>query len=326
MIDYNHIGEEEIHLAKFRVSEKVLRLAISVIAFPLTFFQFALSQYEINKFKHPGKMINVGSRHLHTIATGKNKHQPTVILESGMGGCALDWSLVQTHLSEYTKVVSYDRAGFGWSTQTIENPTCENYVADLRELLSRMDLKPPYILVGHSYGGMIMRLYASKFPDEVVGIVLVDSTHEKRFTEAGSSEGRRVEQLNHQNRLKLGYLLSPIAVPRLIKQHIGSKRLPTDIQKTVTALGYRTNAYKAAYLELLHTIKSADQLHRSKSLRSDMPIIVISAGRQNEEWKEGQKELLNLSKKIQHIIVEDSWHSIHIYNPQAVIDSVIRLL
>lgn len=273
-----------------------------------------------------GRLINIGSHSLHAIVAGQDKKGPTVILESGMGGCALDWSLVQPELSKHTKVISYDRAGFGWSTQTIDEPTCENYVHDLRKLLNRLELKPPYLLVGHSYGGMIMRLFASEFPDEVMGIILVDSTHEKRYFESNSSEKRRIERLKNQKRLRLGYLLSPIGVPRLIKQHIGSKRLPLDIQKKVASLGYRNNAYKAAYLEFLCTIKSAEQLHQSQPLRSDIPIVVLTAGKQSEAWKHGQKELLILSKKTQHIIVEDSWHSIQIHNPQVVINSVISLL
>jgi pimeloyl-ACP methyl ester carboxylesterase len=312
----------QIHFA-----EKVLRSTISIICFPLTFIQTVLSKYEMQKYKRLGEIINVGNHILHTIVTGKGKPTgPTVILESGMGGCALDWSLVQPELSKHTTVISYDRAGFGWSTQTIEQPTCQNYVNDLRNLLSRLELEPPYLLVGHSYGGMIMRLFASEYSDEVMGIILVDSTHEKRYLDSHLSENRRIERVKYHNRLRLGYLLSPIAVPRMLKQHIGSRRLPPNIQKKVIALGYRNNAYKAAYLEFLCSTKSADQLHKALPLKSDIPLIVLTAGRQGEEWKEAQKELLNLSEKTQQIIVVDSWHSIQIHNPQVVIDSVISLL
>lgn len=313
-------------MTKINASERILRTAISLIGFPLAVIQTLLSQYEIHKYKQMGNMINIGSHSLHAIVTGIDKNRPTVILESGMGGCALDWSLVQPELSKHTRVISYDRAGFGWSTQTINKPTCKNYVTDLRNLLSRLELEPPYLLVGHSYGGMIMRLFASEFPNEVMGIILVDSTHEKRYLESGTSENRRKDRLKYQNRLKLGYLLSPIAVPRMLKQHIGSKRLPLNTQKKAASLGYRNNAYKAAYLEALCTMESAEQLHHSQPLRSDIPLIILTAGRQSEEWKQGQKELLNLSKKTQHIIVEDSWHSIQIHNPQAVINSVISIL
>ncbi|WP_442049549.1 alpha/beta fold hydrolase [Paenibacillus sp. 2TAB19] len=223
------------------IGNQMLRAAISVIGFPLTFMQAALSQYEGDKHKPQGELVRVGPRSLHAIVSGKsNPACPTVVLEAGMGGCALDWSLVQPKLSTYTKVLSYDRAGFGWSTGTLERPTCKHYVEDLRGLLSELKLTPPYLLVGHSYGGMIMRMFAAEYPDEVE--------------------------------------------------------------------------------------ESAAQLVRSRPLRADMPIAVLTAANQTEEWLEGQKVLLQLSKETQHTIVEDSWHAIQIHKPQSVIDAVVRLL
>lgn len=269
----------------------------------------------------------MGTHHLHAIVTGSSSSNlPTILLESGMGGCALDWSLVQPELAKHTKVLSYDRAGFGWSTTPISEPTCEGYLRDLRQLLIQLELEPPYILVGHSYGGMIMRLFASAFPEEVAGIILVDSTHEQRFIESTFNQTRYEERLRHLRRLRLGYLLSPIGLPRLFKQSIGAKRLPPPVQHTVNTLGYRNNAYKAAYLESLCTIESALQLVESEPLASDLPIRVLSAGRQNQEWQESQKRLLQLTAKTRQIIVQDSWHSIQLYQPQAVIDSVLSLL
>jgi pimeloyl-ACP methyl ester carboxylesterase len=155
---------------------------------------------------------------------------------------------VQPELSKHATVISYDRAGFGWSTQTMERPTC-SYVDDLRLLLKIVGLKPPYLLVGHSYG-MIMRLYAAEYPDEIMGVVLVDSTHESRYIASDMNKNRKKEREKNLREFRLGYLLSPIAVPRMIKRHIGSKRLPSDVQKIATSLGYRNYAFKAVYSEL----------------------------------------------------------------------------
>ncbi|OAB41512.1 hypothetical protein PGLA_17105 [Paenibacillus glacialis] len=143
-----------------------------------------------------------------------------------MGGCSLDWCHVQPELSEMATVITYDRAGFGWSTPSLSEPTYQQYVDDLHLLLTTLDRKPPFLLVGHSYGGMIMRLFAATYPDEVMGLVLVDST----------------------------------AIPRLMRMHIGSKRLPPEILKKARALGYRSSAYKSAYSELLNTGDSSIQL------------------------------------------------------------------
>ncbi|WP_082967573.1 alpha/beta fold hydrolase [Paenibacillus oryzae] len=131
LFDLNHNRKGVQVTTMIKVPEKILRSTIAAIGFPLTIFQSFLSKRALYQYKTQGVIINVGNHNLHAVVTGEGEHQPTVILESGMGGCALDWALVQPSLSRYTKVLSYDRAGFGWSTQTINKPTCENYVTDL---------------------------------------------------------------------------------------------------------------------------------------------------------------------------------------------------
>jgi pimeloyl-ACP methyl ester carboxylesterase len=311
-------------MSKIPIVEKCVRSSISIIGFPLTLFQTIISKYHIYRYKPIGKFVNVGSRNLHAVVTGQGT--PTVILESGMGGCSLDWSLVQPEISNYATVISYDRAGFGWSTKLMDQPTCKNYVDDLRCLLKNMNLKPPYLLVGHSYGGMIMRLFSTEYPDEVMGLNLIDATHESRYLPSNMNENRIKQQEQNKKQFRLGYLLSPIAIPRIIKRHIGANRLPSNVQKIVHALGYRNNTFKAVYSELLYAVDSAIQLQSAHHLSPDLPVIVLSAGKQNEEWKQGQEELLNLSNHTKQIIVEDSWHSIQIHKPEIVISAVKSLL
>lgn len=119
--------------------EKSIRQAISIVGFPLTMYQLILSYYHMNKYKPTGKLVRIGKRYLHAVVTGEHKTEaPTIILESGMGGSSLDWSLVQPELSKHATVISYDRAGFGWSI-TMEQPTCNHYVDDLRLLLHEMN-------------------------------------------------------------------------------------------------------------------------------------------------------------------------------------------
>lgn len=312
-------------MSQISIIDRSVRTLVAVVFFPFTIWQNLLSKYELRKYRPTGKLTQIQQRYIHSVVTGDNKH-PTIILESGMGGCSLDWSLVQPELSKHASVLSYDRSGFGWSMKTMDQPTIQNYVNDLRLLLNELYIKPPYILVGHSYGGMIMRLFASEYADEVQGLVLVDSTHENRFLYDNLIGTRVKERKNHMNMVRLGYLLSPVGIPRLLKRHIGVKRLPTEFQKKVTSLGCRNNAFKAAYLESLYTEESALQLKHASPLKDDLPIVVLSARKQTEEWKKGQSDLLNLSQQTTQIWVEDSWHAIQVYRPDAVIKAVKSLL
>jgi len=105
--------------------------------------------------------------------------KPTVILENGSDGFTPDWALVQARVAKFARVCSYDRAGFAWSDRGPAINTVEQTMDDLHLLLHTVPIKPPYILVGHSIGGLFVRAYQRRFPNEVVGMVLVDATPEE---------------------------------------------------------------------------------------------------------------------------------------------------
>ncbi|OAB45197.1 hypothetical protein PBAT_13410 [Paenibacillus antarcticus] len=305
-------------------SDRFIRNTLSFIGFPLSLFQHISSTYQRNQYNPSGRMIEINQHNIHVNVSGKGSS--TIILESGMGGCSLDWCHVQPVLAEDATVITYDRAGFGWSSPSPSEPTCQQYVDDLRSLLTTLGRKPPFLLVGHSYGGMIMRLFAATYPDEVTGLVLVDSTHENRYLSEHIDPVRKNQREKALKLYRLGYLLSPIAIPRLMRMHIGSKRLPPEILQIARVLGYRTSAYKSAYLELLNTGESSIQLLQAPQLRSDLPVIVLSAGIQHNDWIKEQKYLLHLSHLTTQNIVEDSWHAIQIHRPDAVIKAIKSLL
>jgi pimeloyl-ACP methyl ester carboxylesterase len=112
--------------------------------------------------------------YLHCIGSG----QPTVVLEHGLPGTAQGWAFVQPVVAHTTRVCAYDRAGAGRSDPGPRPRTSQMLVQELHRLLERAQVAPPYVLVGYSFGGLIVRLYTAQYPDEVVGLVLVDATHE----------------------------------------------------------------------------------------------------------------------------------------------------
>src|SRR4051812_12789543 len=142
---------------------------------------------------------------------------PTVILEAGAGGFSAVWGLVQPRVAEFTHVISYDRAGFGRSDPTPSGKprTSSSAVADLHALLRAIDARPPFVICGHSLGGFHARLYTSRYPQEVAGLVLVDSDVEEEWTRVLPEEHR--QELDLMTRiLRVAKSFARIGVPQAL--------------------------------------------------------------------------------------------------------------
>ena len=213
----------------------MIRAAIFLLFFPLSITQILITKREDKKYQPPGELVNTETSKHHVHVSGKG--EPTIILDAGMGGFSVDWAFVQPELSKFSTVLSYDRAGYGWSKSNENRVTSEEYVNDLRMLLLKLKLKPPYILVGHSFGGLNMQLFAAAFPEEIAGLVLVDSVHEHYYLQEYMSEKRKLNFSKMLRVYKLGYILAPLGIPRYLKQHIGSNRLPPGYLRQAKAKG-----------------------------------------------------------------------------------------
>ncbi len=150
----------------------------------------------------PGQLIDVGGRILHLHCTGSGS--PTVLLQPGMGEMSSNLAWIAPAVSRHTRVCVYDRAGRGWS-QPADRPQDAGQIAsDLHSLLGRADVKGPYVLAGHSFGGLYSLTFAARYPDEVAGMVLLDSTAPASTTAPDGSDsgaavmasGRRAAELD----------------------------------------------------------------------------------------------------------------------------------
>src|SRR5215216_3831319 len=137
-------------------------------------FQFVTTKIDERRYPALGEMVDVGGYSLHLYCRGE-AGAPTVVMDSGLGGTVLDWQLVQPELAKSMRVCTFDRAGMGWSDPGPQPRTSQQIVKELHTLLGNAGVQGPYVLVGHSFGGLNMQLYASQYPDEVKGMVLVDS-------------------------------------------------------------------------------------------------------------------------------------------------------
>lgn len=131
-----------------------------------------------------GESIDVGGRTLFLSCIGEQA--PTVLLEAGLGADHSSWDQVQAAVAGFARVCSYDRAGLGYSAATTTPRTSADIVADLHQLLQNAGESGPYILVGHSFGGLHVRLFAHTYPAEVAGVILVDAVHEAWWQRAAA--------------------------------------------------------------------------------------------------------------------------------------------
>jgi len=295
-----------------------------------------------NSYPPIGKLVNIGSHQLHLYASGAGS--PSVVFESGGASWSLDWFLVQTEVAKFTQVCSYDRAGFGWSDSGSKPRTSEQIVSELHSLLTKAEIKKPYVLVGASFGGHTARLFSNKFPDEVAGIVLLDARHEaidskmppkwKKMEASGKSMYQFMLLASQIGFLKLlGKLMGEKATPPIVK------KLPPELRPLYLEVGFQPKYFQSNLDELAVIVESDKQLSLVGSL-GNIPLTVIRHGipdlfssmpaeqakRSEQVWQELQTELARLSSNGQLLVAEKSGHAIQIDQPSLVVDTIRQMV
>lgn len=338
--------------------EFVMKIGIALIRWAFCLgaasFSVALSsaaemQTNSPPFPPPGKLIDVGGWRLHIHSMGEARPgSPTVILEPGVGDFSVEWSLVQPGVAKFARVCSYDRAGDGWSEMGPHPRTMRQIVYELHTLLNRSGIKPPLILVGHSYGGWLVRTFQQTYPSEVAGMVLV---------EAGADNPRRIGpdgKLVRSADLVTGQEIPPVKTsgplrisdlsPRILRQMQDAadslaknpnspprNKLPLEAQKMrAWALGQighiaaGVNPFEHEELALLR-----EHRMKTKYPLGDMPLIVLTRGIPDEndpaleaEHRRDHDTMAALSRKGKLIVAAHSGHHVQLDEPNLVIDAI----
>jgi len=259
----------------------------------------------------PGHLVDVGGYRLHLYCTGANLNgRPTVILEQSAGGFALNWFLVQPQVAKLTRVCAYDRAGLGWSEPGMQPRNGQAIAKDLHTLLHRAGIGGPYVLAGHSYGGLLVRAYAVQYPDEVAGLVLLDAAHPDEWTR--TPQGQATYQQDSQNYAIARYA-ARLGVLRLVSIPFTTTpaALSTQQQAEYRALT-RTTQYWDSVAAESRAIGETMALVRDASL-GDLPLMVVTAGNNltnlDGHWAMYQRELAALSTNSVHKVVEGADHA-----------------
>jgi len=150
---------------------------------------------DLKLYPPPGTLIHLGTHRLHLFDVGKpeSNSQPTILLEAGLMSTVLSWNEVREELAKSYRVVSYDRAGLGWSDAGPNPRTIDRLVNELNTLLEQAAIPGPFVLVGHSFGGLTMPLFAARYPESTVGVILVDPVAPSEWNPPGEQDRKRVE-------------------------------------------------------------------------------------------------------------------------------------
>ncbi len=284
------------------------------------------------QFPPPGKMVDVGGRRLHVLCKGTHAG-PTVVIEQGAGSPSILWWPIQDKVAAFSRVCTYDRAGYLWSDPATRNRNLEARVDDLHALLANGNVAGPYILVGHSFGGLILRLYARKYPTEVAGMVLVDTPEEQVILRPSYDDYAK----------KVGYFATTFE----LAARLGLVRLAAAFLRTLPD-GLDVNAYRAikatAALPGFFRAMGDDPVSLSRdpaTIRAlggagslgNKPLIVIThcipfpgpAAVLEDGWLDGQRRLAALSTRGELVFAEHSNHLVQSDQPEIVIAAIKRV-
>lgn len=303
-----------------------------------------------------GQIIDIGGWRLHLFGRGlQNSKGPTVIFENGIRGFSFDWLPVQEQVTSFAKCYTYDRAGYAWSELGPRPHTMRQTVHNLHTLLKRAGVPPPYLLVGASYGGLLVRLFAQQYPQEVAGIVLVDAAFEdgiqyingKRLRPSTDVTDKLIPEVKKtasvdDNRLArspeavkaIGEALKTMGYP-FTKVEPPFDQQPDSLQALrLWALSqfefYVANDNPFHLEEKALMIKERE---KNPAMLGTIPLVVLTAGLagnpetdpEEKERRLNQTAMTNLSRNSKQVIV-NSGHHIHIEQPDLVVDAIRQVV
>lgn len=267
----------------------------------------------------PGEFIDLETHRLHVSCSGEGP--VTVLLEPGLGGSAFEWHLVQSKIAEHTLACVYDRAGYGWSDPSPFHGDVRRLASDANRMLEQVSDNNKLIVVGHSFGGFVVRMLAKLRPEQVIGMVLVDASHEDQL--------ERMETPGKTKILPSGntFVIARTNIP---------ENLPTEIGRKIEAFLRMRKSYNATEREMRSFRESTTQIKQLSDSYS-IPLTVIHRGlnpmlseKDGEErhkiWGELQHSLAKLSSRGEVIVAAKSGHHVHIDEPELVIEAIIRIL
>ena len=299
------------------------------------------------RYTTPGRWVEIAhGRRLYVVEKGTGG--PAVLFEAGIAATNLNWFHVQETVSRFTFTASYDRSGLGWSSPCRTARTPGNIAVELHAMLQSAGIKPPYILVGHSFGGLVVRRYAVTYPDDVAGVVLVDPMRCEEWPPLNPTKqsmidrGRRLSRyaipiarfglarlavtslLCRSGRLS-GHLAGAAGVGgrhvlRRVTEEVG--KMPRELWPVVAAHWSRPGYYAGmrSYVEAVpETVREMQDIKPIQAI----PVLVLTPGKSTPLSAQCLEKIGN---NVQQVIAAESAHWIHLDEPQLVVESIREMV
>jgi pimeloyl-ACP methyl ester carboxylesterase len=298
----------------------------------------------------PGRLVSLGTHRLHLHRTGSGS--PAVVFDAALGGSSLSWTFIQPAIAGFTTACAYDRAGFGWSDAGPMPRTIGRIAAELHELLSAAAVPPPYVLVGHSFGGLAIRAYASAHPEDVAGLVFVDPAHPEEWRQPSAGDRERLERgvalcrrgvfaaklgiaslvgrLASAGALDLARGLAAAVSRRTLHRQDEQilapiTRLPMDVRAVLRWMWTQPRYFEALGSQIEHICSGASEAGLEPDYGS-RPLVTISATHVSPARRALQDALASRSTRGRHVTAVASGHWIPIDEPQIVVESIRQVV
>jgi len=299
----------------------------------------------------PGRLIDVGGFRLHLLCGGAGS--PAVVFDAALGASSLSWSLVQPEVARITRACTYDRAGFAWSEAGPMPRTAGRIAGELHHLLQRAGVAPPYILVGHSFGGLVMRIFAARHRDITAGLVLVDPAHPEEWLEPGEHEQRQIARARRLCRhgaaaarfgiarivaalVDSGALTPARALTSLVSRGGFSRadeeilaplwKLPQDVRRPLRRFWTEPKFYEALGSQIEHICESAAEVMAEPAAFADLPLAVIAAGNTSIRRRGLHEALAARSSRGHLLVAQDSGHWVPLDQPGVVVAAIAAMV
>jgi pimeloyl-ACP methyl ester carboxylesterase len=295
----------------------------------------------------PGRLVDVGGHRLHVVCRGEGR--PAVLLEAGIAASSLSWARVQPEIATFAQACAYDRAGLAWSDAAASPRTFSRILEDLHALLATLSARPSLVLVGHSFGSLIVRGFAARHPDQVAGLVLVDPPTE--WIETAPERTRLLRSARHLSGLgaflaRIGVVRAALALltggrpgaprafvrifgptaARTLERLVGEvRKLPPELHPIVQAHWCQPKCFHAMS-DYLGVLEAEAATIAAAAPPPEIPVVVISGAHQAPAEIAAHERLAKASPRGRHVIAAKSGHWILFDEPEVIVAAVRTLI